>query len=121
MRVIEESQQIPTHVFNAAGLTVHPNVDWCEDHKEDFIRVNVCGTLSVADICVAKDVHCMMFATGCIFEYDESHPLGSGVGFTEEELPNFTGSYYSKTKGMVDSLLRDYERKRMRSSCENAN
>jgi hypothetical protein len=24
----------PTHVFNCAGLTGRPNVDWCEDHKE---------------------------------------------------------------------------------------
>ena len=51
----------------------------------------------------------MMFATGCIFEYDEAHPMGSGIGFTEEDLPNFTGSYYSKTKGMVEALLRDFK------------
>ena len=101
-------QYKPTHVLNAAGLTGRPNVDWCEDHKEDVIRVNVCDTLNLADICVSKNVHCLMFATGCIFEYDDSHPFGSGVGFTEEEAPNFIGSYYSKTKGMVESLLRDY-------------
>ena len=95
--------------MNAAGLTGLPNVDWCEDHKEEVIRIKVCGTMSLADICVAKDVQCMMFATGGIWEYDESHPFGSRVGFMEEELPNFTGSYYSKTKGMVDSLLRDYK------------
>lgn len=23
----------PTHVFNAAGVTGRPNVDWCETHK----------------------------------------------------------------------------------------
>ena len=51
----------------------------------------------------------MMFATGCIFEYDDLHPMGSGIGFTEEDSPNFTGSYYSKTKGMVESLLRDFK------------
>jgi len=99
----------PTHILNAAGLTGRPNVDWCEDHKAEVIRVNVSGTLNLADLCALKGVHCMMFATGCIFEYDDSHPMGSGIGFTEEDSPNFTGSYYSKTKGMVESLLRDYK------------
>eukprot|EP01094_Clydonella_sp_ATCC50884_P023535 TRINITY_DN5674_c0_g1_i4.p1 TRINITY_DN5674_c0_g1~~TRINITY_DN5674_c0_g1_i4.p1 ORF type:complete len:145 (-),score=9.06 TRINITY_DN5674_c0_g1_i4:46-480(-) len=27
----------PDYVINAAGLTGRPNVDWCEDHKEDTI------------------------------------------------------------------------------------
>ena len=43
----------------------------------------------------------MNFATGCIFEYDAAHPEGSGIGFKEEDKPNFTGSFYSKTKAMV--------------------
>jgi nucleoside-diphosphate-sugar epimerase len=46
--------------------------------------------------------------TGCIFHYDESKPEGSGIGFTEADKPNFTGSYYSYTKAMVESLLREY-------------
>lgn len=28
----------PTHVFNAAGVTGRPNVDWCESHKTETIR-----------------------------------------------------------------------------------
>jgi len=43
----------------------------------------------------------MNYATGCIFEYDAHHPEGSGIGFKEEDTPNFTGSFYSKTKAMV--------------------
>ena len=97
-------------VLNAGGLTGIPNVDWCEDHKSEVIKVNVCGTLNLADVCESKVIHCMMFATGCIFEYDDSHLMGSGIGFTEKDAPNFTGSYYSKTKGMVESLLRDYKK-----------
>jgi hypothetical protein len=41
------------------------------------------------------------YATGCIFEYDAAHPEGSGIGFKEEDKPNFMGSFYSKTKAMV--------------------
>ncbi|XP_057550819.1 trifunctional UDP-glucose 4,6-dehydratase/UDP-4-keto-6-deoxy-D-glucose 3,5-epimerase/UDP-4-keto-L-rhamnose-reductase RHM1-like [Amaranthus tricolor] len=99
----------PTHVFNAAGVTGRPNVDWCESHKAETIRANVAGTLSLADVCKEHGLLMMNFATGCIFEYDNAHPLGSGIGFKEEDKPNFTGSFYSKTKAMVEELLKDYD------------
>jgi UDP-glucose 4,6-dehydratase len=91
----------PTHVFNAAGVTGRPNVDWCESHKVETIRTNVVGTLTLADVCKEHNLLMMNFATGCIFEYDQDHQEGSGIGFKEEDKPNFTGSFYSKTKAMV--------------------
>ena len=48
------------------------------------------------------------FATGCIYEYDEEHAEGSGKGFTEEDPPNFDGSFYSMSKAMVERLLACY-------------
>ncbi|GAA0147219.1 dehydratase [Lithospermum erythrorhizon] len=51
----------------------------------------------------------MNFATGCIFEYDAAHREGSVIGFKEEDTPNFTGSFYSKTKAMVEELLKEYD------------
>jgi len=98
----------PTRVLNAAGVTGRPNVDWCETHKEETMRVNVIGTLSLADLCDARGVHLTVFATGCIYEYDAAHPLGSGIGFKEHELPNFKASFYSETKGYVDQMLKHY-------------
>lgn len=91
----------PTHVFNAAGVTGRPNVDWCESHKTETIKTNVAGTLTLADVCREHGLLMVNFATGCIFEYDAAHPEGSGVGYKEEDKPNFTGSFYSKTKAMV--------------------
>ncbi|XP_040376729.1 trifunctional UDP-glucose 4,6-dehydratase/UDP-4-keto-6-deoxy-D-glucose 3,5-epimerase/UDP-4-keto-L-rhamnose-reductase RHM3 [Oryza brachyantha] len=99
----------PTHVFNAAGVTGRPNVDWCESHKPDTIRTNVVGTLTLADVCRENGLLMMNYATGCIFEYDANHPEGSGIGFKEEDKPNFTGSFYSKTKAMVEELLKEYD------------
>ncbi|KAL0002211.1 hypothetical protein SO802_015992 [Lithocarpus litseifolius] len=99
----------PTHVFNAAGVTGRPNVDWCETHKPETIRTNVVGTLTLADVCREHNLLMMNYATGCIFEFDAAHPLGSGIGFKEEDKPNFTGSFYSKTKAMVEELLREYD------------
>jgi len=99
----------PTHVLYAAGLTGRPNVDWCESHKAETIRVNVCGTLNLADLTNERDIHLMVFATGCIFEYDDDkHTMGSGVGFTEEDTPNFHGSFYSHTKALVEDMMRNY-------------
>ncbi|CAN6573854.1 unnamed protein product [Malus baccata var. baccata] len=99
----------PTHVFNAAGVTGRPNVDWCESHKPETIRTNVVGTLTLADVCRDHGLLMVNYATGCIFEYDDAHPPRSGIGFKEEDTPNFAGSFYSKTKAMVEELLKEYE------------
>ncbi|KHN18614.1 Putative rhamnose biosynthetic enzyme 1 [Glycine soja] len=99
----------PTHVFNAAGVTGRPNVDWCESHKTETIRTNVVGTLTMADVCREHGILMVNYATGCIFEYNATHPEGSGIGFKEEDKPNFIGSFYSKTKAMVEELLREYD------------
>lgn len=97
----------PTHVLNAAGLTGRPNVDWCEDHKEDVVRVNVIGTLSLIDLCHLRNIHVTNYATGCIYSYDEEHPIG-GKTFLETDEPNFSGSFYSYTKAMAEKLAKTY-------------
>jgi len=105
--VAEIEKYKPTHVLNAAGVTGRPNVDWCEDHKQETLRSNVVGTLVVADVCAERNIHHLLYATGCIFEYDAAHPIG-GPGFTETDKPNFHGSYYSHTKAMVEDMLHAY-------------
>jgi 3,5-epimerase/4-reductase len=59
------------------------------------------------DLCAARGIHCTIYATGCIFEYDDDHTIG-GKPFTEEDNANFDGSFYSLTKGMVEQMLRVY-------------
>mmetsp|Transcript_19466 Transcript_19466/g.30467 ORF Transcript_19466/g.30467 Transcript_19466/m.30467 type:complete len:289 (+) Transcript_19466:449-1315(+) len=103
----ELDEHKPTRVLVASGLTGRPNVDWCETNKEATIRVNVNGSLNLADLCSARNIHMTLFATGCIYSYDDAHPIG-GPGFLEEDPPNFSGSFYSKTKGMVEDLLTCY-------------
>ncbi|GAQ88206.1 UDP-L-Rhamnose synthase [Klebsormidium nitens] len=99
----------PTHVFNAAGVTGRPNVDWCETHRPETIRANVVGVLTLADVTREHNLNLVNYATGCIFEYDDKHPEGSGIGFKEEDFANFRGSFYSNTKAMVEELLREYD------------
>jgi len=103
----ELDQYKPKFVLNAAGVTGRPNVDWCEDNKQETIRANVIGAMNLIDLCYLRNIHVTVYATGCIFEYDAAHPIG-GKGFTEDDVPNFHASFYSKTKAMVESLSRTY-------------
>jgi len=105
-RDIEECK--PTFVLNAAGVTGRPNVDWCEDHKQDTVRGNILGTINLADVCYQKGgIQCTVFASGCIYEYDAEHQIG-GKTFTEEDEPNYLGSFYSKTKILSEKTLIHY-------------
>lgn len=105
--IAEIEKYKPTHILNAAGVTGRPNVDWCETNRVATIRANVIGSLNIADICEEYHIHHCLFATGCIFEYDDEHVIG-GKGFTEEDTPNFAGSFYSQTKGYVEQMLKEY-------------
>jgi len=105
--IAEIEKYSPTHILNAAGVTGRPNVDWCEDHRPETIRANVIGVLNIADICESRGIHHLLYATGCIFEYDAEHVIG-GKGFTEEDRANFHGSFYSHTKAMVEEMLREF-------------
>lgn len=98
----------PDFIINCAGITGRPNVDWCEDHKIETIRSNIIGALNLIDIAYLLDLPITNFSTGCIYEYDVNHPMGSGIGFTEEDPPNFDGSYYSKTKTQFEMLAQIY-------------
>ena len=97
----------PTHVIVASGITGRPNICALETQKPETIRANVVGVLNVADVCHTAGVHCTVFATGCIYEYDTEHTIG-GKGFTEEDEPNFRKSFYSDTKATVEKLLKCY-------------
>lgn len=98
----------PDRIINAAGVTGRPNVDWCETHRIETIRSNLLGALNLFDAAFLKGIHVTNFGTGCIYEYDGEHPLGSGIGFNEADEPNFEGSFYSRTKGMLDRLTESY-------------
>ena len=60
----------PVAALGSNGASLWPNVDWCEDHRLETLRSNVIGTLTIADICALKGIHHLLYATGCIFEYD---------------------------------------------------
>ena len=46
---------------------------------------------------------CLCPSPRCIFNYDAKYPVG-GAAIPEDYPPNYVGSFYSVTKGMVDQL-----------------
>lgn len=100
-RILDEEK--PDIVLNAAGKTGKPNVDWCENHKEETLRANVTGPLTLLDECMKRALYLVHIGSGCIYHGD-----GGGEGFTEDDPPNFTGSFYSLTKAMSDQLLKPF-------------
>jgi len=101
-------QYKPDYIINSAGIIGKPNVDWCESHRQETIRSNVLGLINLVDIAFLHNIHVTNIATGCIYTYDEKHPLASGIAFTEEENPNFTESFYSKTKVLAEEIIMQY-------------
>ncbi|RZR70901.1 hypothetical protein BHM03_00002143 [Ensete ventricosum] len=54
--ILDIQNMKPTHVFNAAGMAGRPNIDWCESRKQETIRTDVVGTLTLADVCREHDL-----------------------------------------------------------------
>jgi 3,5-epimerase/4-reductase len=98
----------PDYIMNCAGVAGTPNVDWCESNQQQTIRTNIIGSLNLADVAYLHGIHLTNFGTGCIYEYDAGHLMDSGKGFKEEDPPNFEGSFYSKTKILLEKILNFY-------------
>jgi dTDP-4-dehydrorhamnose reductase len=95
-----------TFLINAAGYTGKPNVDACEDHKEECLFGNGVLPGRIAQACAAAGVPWGHVSSGCI--YTGARPDGSG--FTEDDTPNFTFrqnncSFYSGTKALGEEVL----------------
>ena len=97
-----ESKQ-PAIVINCAGKTGRPNVDWCEDNKAETLRGNVTGPLVLMNHCLARNIYLVHLSTGCLYTGD-----ADGRGFSEDDPPNFSGSYYVRTKAHAEQLLKEF-------------
>ncbi|HLD63271.1 MAG TPA: dTDP-glucose 4,6-dehydratase [Candidatus Peribacteraceae bacterium] len=101
VRVLDEYR--PAVIINAAGKTGRPNVDWCEDHKEETLHSNVLGPLILWEECDKRGIYMAHLGSGCIYEGDNL-----GHGFGESDAPNFNGSFYSRTKRWSDEMLQEF-------------
>ncbi len=93
----------PEVIINCAGKTGRPNVDWCEDHKEETVHSNVTGPLVLLEETRKRGIYFVHLSSGCIYTGDNG-----GKGYTEEDAPNFSGSFYSRTKAWSDQILKEF-------------
>ena len=101
----------PTHVASFIGRTSGPESDNLEGGPDKVainVRDNLYGPLLLAELCRKYDIHFTYIGSGCLFKYDEEHPVG-GKPFTEEDRPNYFGSSYSVVKGYTDRLMHHYK------------
>ena len=95
----------PTHVISIIGRTHGPGyttIDYLEQSGKlvENVRDNLYAPLVLAIQCKMRNIHYTYFGTGCIFS--KPHTEGS---YTEESLPDFTGSGYSTVKGFTDRIM----------------
>ena len=104
----------PTHVVSMIGRThgkigdrIWPTIDYLEQPNKlvENLRDNLVAPMTLAKACADAGIHFTYLGTGCIFEYDDEHPI-NGAGFKEYDEPNFTGSSYSTVKGATDRMMR---------------
>jgi 3,5-epimerase/4-reductase len=109
----------PTHMLCLVGRTHgHTNnktfttIDYLEQPGKLYenVRDNLYSPVYLAILSNKYKKHLTYLGTGCIFDYDHSHPYGEeSNGFTESDKPNFFGSSYSIVKGFTDRLMHHYE------------
>ena len=98
----------PDWVINCSGFTGTPNVDGCEDVKEDCYFYNVTSPLYMTKVCNNYGIPIIHIGSGCVYS-------GYNKIYTEQDSTDFgadcsTSSTYSKTKDAFEKLSKDMER-----------
>lgn len=91
----------PDVVINCAGVRAYPNIDWCEDHKGETIKVNVAGAINAMQAALEIGAYPIQISSGCIFSG------GTEKQFTEKDSPNFFGSFYSRMRIVLQEALKE--------------
>lgn len=95
-------------VINCSGFTGTPNVDGCEDHKEECYFYNVTAPLYMTKVCNELKIPIIHIGSGCVYS-------GYNKVYTEQDPTDFgadcpASSTYSKTKDAFEKLSRDMDR-----------
>lgn len=93
----------PQIVINAVGKTGRPNIDWCEEHKEETIQSNILAAANLCTESIKRGIYFVHLSSGCIYFGDKD-----GEGYSETDEPNFYSSFYSRTKIIAEKILREF-------------
>jgi UDP-glucose 4,6-dehydratase len=102
----------PDRVISLIGRTHgqgHSTIDYLEQKGKlvENVRDNLYAPLCLMYLSAKHGIHYTYLGTGCIFNYDDAHPIGGDASkqFNEDASPNFFGSSYSVVKGFTDRLF----------------
>lgn len=95
-------------IINCTGYTGKPNVEACEQDKENCYFYNVTVPLYLTKVANIFKIPIIHIGSGCIYD-------GYLQEYTEEDLPNFgadsyRSSFYSKTKHTFEKLSEHLDR-----------
>ena len=95
-------------VINCSGFTGTPNVDGCEDFKEDCYFYNVTAPLYMTKVCNELKIPIIHIGSGCVYSgydkiYTECDPADFGADCS-------VSSTYSKTKDTFEKLSKGMDR-----------
>lgn len=95
-------------VINCSGYTGSPNVDGCEDHKEECYYYNVTVPLYMTKVCNELNIPIIHISSGCVYTgydkiYREDDPTNFGADC-------FESSTYSKSKDTFEKLSSNMNR-----------
>lgn len=91
----------PDAVINFAGVRASPTIDWCEEHKQETVAVNVTGAINAALAAISANAYPVYISSGCIYSG------GIKYAFTEKDEPNFFGSFYSRMRTVTQKALEE--------------
>jgi UDP-glucose 4,6-dehydratase len=105
-KILEEVK--PKFVINCMGYTGVPNIDSCEEHKEECLYVNVILAEILAEECSKQNIPLGMISSGCIYQNDYNEISKT---YSEKDVPNFSFlykncSWYSGCKALGESLVK---------------
>lgn len=95
-------------IINCSGYTGVPNVDACEDHKEECYKYNVRVPLNLTHAANNTGIPIIHIGSGCVYSgYDKE--------YTEDDIKNFgvnnpDSSFYSKTKDAFETFSEKLDR-----------
>jgi len=82
----------PDVVLNLTGPPANPTIDWCEDNKEETVKMIVCGPINFTLASIEAGAYPIQLTSGCVYNGGIEHQ------FTENDEPNFFGSFYSRMR-----------------------
>lgn len=89
----------PDAAINLTGPPANPTIDWCEDNKEETIKMIVSAPINFAVAAAQTGAYPIQITSGCVYNG------GVERTFTEDDEPNFFGSFYSRMRVVGQKAL----------------